>query len=54
MKNDYREFSDDELARRLREAAAAWFKNEDLLMLEELIRRAQIRRDALLSASTAV
>jgi hypothetical protein len=31
----------DELIRRLREAAAAWFNDDQLLLLEELIRRAQ-------------
>jgi hypothetical protein len=36
---DCRDVPDDELIRRLREAAAAWFNNDELLMLEELIRR---------------
>jgi hypothetical protein len=31
--------SDDELIDHLRRAAATWFKNSDLLLLEELIRR---------------
>jgi hypothetical protein len=38
-----REISDDELIRRLREAAASWFNDTQLLLLEELIRR--IRRE---------
>ena len=41
---DCREISDDELVRILREAAAAWFNNNQLLMLEELIRRLGDRR----------
>jgi hypothetical protein len=31
--------TDSELIDRLRRAASIWFKNEDLLLLEELIRR---------------
>jgi hypothetical protein len=31
--------TDIELVERLRKAASIWFKNEDLLLLEELIRR---------------
>jgi len=31
--------NDTELIEHLRRAASIWFKNEDLLMLEELIRR---------------
>lgn len=31
--------SDEELTDQLRRAASIWFKNEDLLLLEELIRR---------------
>ena len=31
--------SDDELIARLKHLAAQWFKNEDILILEELIRR---------------
>jgi hypothetical protein len=48
MKDDLRNLSDEELARRLREAATAWCNNSELLMLEELIRRASVRRNALL------
>ena len=29
----------EDLVTRLRKAASAWFKNDDLLLLEELIRR---------------
>jgi hypothetical protein len=36
--------SDDELIRRIREAGAHWFNNDQLLLLEELIRRAQLGR----------
>jgi hypothetical protein len=38
---DWRAIPDDELIRRLREAASAWFNNDQLLLLEELIRRAK-------------
>jgi hypothetical protein len=31
--------SDEELIEHLRRAASIWFKNDDLLLLEELIRR---------------
>ena len=31
--------TDAELVEQLRRAASIWFKNEDLLMLEELLRR---------------
>jgi hypothetical protein len=31
--------SDDELIAQLRKAASIWFKNTDLLLLEELIKR---------------
>ena len=31
--------TDEELIGHLRKAAAIWFKNDDLLLLEELIRR---------------
>jgi hypothetical protein len=31
--------TDDELIEILRRAASIWFKNDDLLLLEELIRR---------------
>jgi len=34
-----RDLSDAELVEHLRRAAAVWFKNTDLLLLEELIRR---------------
>ena len=33
------ELSNAELIEQLRRAAATWFKNSDLLLLEELIRR---------------
>jgi len=36
--------SDAELVENLRRAAGIWFKNDDLLMLEELIRRYRIAR----------
>jgi hypothetical protein len=36
--------SDDELVRLVREAASAWFNNKQLLLLEELIRRAMLGR----------
>jgi hypothetical protein len=38
---------DEELIEGLRSAASAWFNNEQLLMLEELIRRADTRRKSL-------
>jgi hypothetical protein len=38
------EKSDEELVRLLREAAAHWFNNTQLLLLEELIRRARLSR----------
>lgn len=47
-----RELLSGDLVRRLRHAAAAWFSNDQLLMLEELIRRlerAESFKDALLS-----
>jgi hypothetical protein len=31
--------TDDELTEQLRKAASIWFKNDDLLLLEELLRR---------------
>jgi len=34
-----REISDPDLIDQLRRAASTWFKNSDLLLLEELIRR---------------
>ena len=34
-----RDLSDRELVEHLRRAASIWFKNDDLLLLEELIRR---------------
>jgi len=39
--------TDAELIERLRRAAGIWFKNEDLLLLEELIRRYRIDRGEL-------
>jgi hypothetical protein len=41
---DCRDISDDELISRLRVAASAWFSDNQLLMLEELIRRLGERR----------
>lgn len=38
--------SDDELVDRLRRAASVWFKNTDLILLEELIRRYASARQA--------
>ena len=35
----FRNLPDSELVERLRRAAGTWFKNTDLLLLEELIRR---------------
>jgi hypothetical protein len=37
--NNYRVFSDAELITHLRRAASTWFRNADLLALEEMIRR---------------
>lgn len=34
----------DELEARLRRVGAIWFKNDDMLLLEELIRRAKDRQ----------
>jgi hypothetical protein len=45
--SNLRGLTDDEIFRRLREAAAAWFSNDQLLLLEELIRRVQARLRAL-------
>ena len=42
-----RDVSNDDLVRILRDAASAWFNNDQLLMLEELIRRAQLGREEL-------
>jgi len=39
-----RELSLDELVAQLRKAGHVWFRNTDLLLLEELIRRAQQRQ----------
>jgi hypothetical protein len=39
-----RELSDVDLIASLRKAASAWFRNDHLLMLEELIRRYQAQR----------
>jgi hypothetical protein len=50
--SDLRGLSDDELSRRLREAASAWFNNEQLLMLEELVRRADARNAELIRRAT--
>ncbi len=36
-----RNLSDDELIELLRRAASTWFRNSDLLLLEEMIRRLQ-------------
>jgi hypothetical protein len=36
--------TDKELIEELRRAASIWFKNSDLLLLEEMIRRYQRRR----------
>jgi hypothetical protein len=38
-----KDFTEEELIRRLREAAAAWFNDRELMLLEELIRRARLR-----------
>jgi hypothetical protein len=38
--------SDEELIEHLRRAASIWFKNDDLLLLEELIRRYRRKQDA--------
>jgi len=37
----YRDLTNDELITRLRTCASIWFKNDDLLLLEEMIRRLQ-------------
>jgi hypothetical protein len=37
--SNYRTFSDAELITHLRRAASTWFRNADLLALEEMIRR---------------
>jgi hypothetical protein len=42
-----RDVSDEELIEGLRAAASAWFSNSQLLMLEELIRRAKARLENL-------
>jgi hypothetical protein len=39
-----RELTDDSLVEALRRAASTWFKNDDLLLLEELIRRYRIEK----------
>lgn len=36
--------TDDELIEQLRRAASIWFKNSDLLLLEEFIKRFKRRR----------
>jgi hypothetical protein len=36
-----RDLPDDEIVEQLRRAASIWFRNEHLLLLEELIRRYQ-------------
>ena len=36
-----KDISDEELVQRLRKAASAWFNDNELMLLEELIRRAQ-------------
>jgi hypothetical protein len=41
MTNKPRDWTTAELIERLRSAGSIWFKNEDLLILEELIRRYQ-------------
>lgn len=41
---EWRDIPDAELIRMLREAAAAWFNNDQLLLLEELIMRVSRRR----------
>jgi hypothetical protein len=42
-----RHMSDAELVDQLRRAAGIWFKNQDLLLLEELIRRYRIDQSEL-------
>jgi len=39
-----REMTDKELVAQLRRAASTWFKDADLLLLEELIRRYNIAK----------
>lgn len=39
-----RSIGDDDLIDHLRRAASVWFKNSDLLLLEELIRRFQMEK----------
>jgi hypothetical protein len=41
MESSYTKMTDGELIGALRQAASIWFKNTDLLLLEELIRRYQ-------------
>ena len=41
MSYKYAELSMDELEARLRKVGAVWFRNDDLLLLEELLRRAR-------------
>lgn len=41
----HRDLSDRELIEALRRAASIWFKNDDLLLLEELIRRYRKQAD---------
>lgn len=41
MAYKFEHLSMDDLELRLRQLAATWFKNEDILLLEELLRRAR-------------
>jgi hypothetical protein len=41
-----KDISDEDLIRRLRQAAAAWFNDDNIMLLEELIRR-RVDREAM-------
>jgi hypothetical protein len=42
---DARPLSDKDLIDRLRRCGAVWFKNDDIMLLEELIRRYERKRE---------
>lgn len=48
-----KEIPTEELIRQVRESAAIWFKNRDLLLLEELIRRLDWAIDKLYTSPAA-
>lgn len=49
-----RKLTDLDLIEQLRRAASVWFKNDDLLLLEELIRRYHMREQSAKPNNTPV